>query len=167
LTQSAFRSLAFIAMNSPRELIKLIDTVIREHDVRGNDAPDLIDQTSLEIGQDKYVRETIENVYQKKVLQQVVRLGKVIFVNKDVQAAFKISDQSARAKIKSWEDIGIVGQSGTQAPNSELGGQPAYRYVIADSRVKRIVDRKLIEPFGGEAEKDESERSLFAPTKGT
>jgi hypothetical protein len=151
---SAFRSLTSIAMNSPRELIKLIDTVIREHDVRGDDAPDLIDERSLEIGQDKYVIETIENVYQRRVLQQVFRLGKAVFVNKDVQAAFKIGDQSARVKIKGWEDIGIIGQSGTQAPNSELGGQPAYRYVIADSRVKRIVDRKLVEPVGGEVEED-------------
>jgi len=65
-----------------------------------------------------------------------------------VQAAFKIGDQSARVKIKGWEDIGIVIQSGTQAPNSELGGQPAYRYVVADARVKRIIERKLVDAVG-------------------
>jgi hypothetical protein len=154
---TAFQSLSSIAMTSPRELIKLMDTVVREHDVRGEEASRLIDQRSLEVGQDKYVVETIGNVYPDRQLQQVLRLDKTVFVNKDVQASFKIGDQSARVKIKNWEDIGIVGQSGTQAPNSELGGQPAYRYVVADARVKRIIERKLVETIGAEPEEEMEE----------
>ncbi|WP_315744796.1 MULTISPECIES: hypothetical protein [unclassified Bradyrhizobium] len=106
-------------------------------------------------GQDKYVRETIEGFFPQKLLEQVYRLGRTAFVNKDVQLAFKIGDQSARAKIKNWEDIGLVRQSGTQAPSSELGGQPAYRFVVSDARVERIIDRKLVDTVGAGAEPDE------------
>lgn len=145
-----FKSLISIAINSPREFIKLMDTVIREHDARGNDAPSKIDELSLTIGQDKYVVETIGASYEDKILQQVYRVGKVAFVNKDVQGVFKIGDQSARVKIRNWEDNGLVKQSGTAAPPSELGGQPAYRFIIADPRVQRIIERKLVATVGEE-----------------
>lgn len=151
---AAFKSFISIATNSPRELIKLMDTVIREHDARGNSAPDLLDAESVELGQDKYVVETIGGFFPDKLLQQVYRLGCDAFVNKDVQGAFKIGDQSARVKIKNWEDAGLVKQSGTLAPNSELGGQPAYRFIIADPRVERIIERQLIGDVGDDPAAD-------------
>lgn len=158
--EATFRSLTSIAINSPRELIKLMDTLFREHDARGDGAPSLIDETSLEIGQDKYVVETIGGFFADKQLQQVLRLGRTSFVNKDVQGAFKISDQGARAKIKNWEDIGLVRQKGTQAPSGELGGQPAYRYVIEDARIARIISRKLDETVGVEIESGEYSENI-------
>lgn len=153
--EEAFNSLISIAIKSPRELIKLLDTVFREHDARGDEAPSLVDEQSLTTGQDKYVVETIGGFYSDKPLQQVLRLGRTAFVNKDVQGAFKIGDQSARVKIKNWEDVGLVRQSGTQAAESDLGGQPAYRFVVADARVARIIERKLDEAVGAEVEGDE------------
>jgi hypothetical protein len=48
-----------------------------------------------------------------------------------------------------------VRQSGT-AP-SELGGKPAYRFVVADARVERIIQRKLDEIVGAELEEAEVE----------
>jgi hypothetical protein len=147
-----FDSIARIAINSPRELIKLMDTIIREHDLRGDEVAGLLDDSTVAAGQDKYVTETIGGVYQDKFLQQLLRLGLVTFVNKDVQSAFKISDQAARSKIQKWQDNGLVRQSGTQAPTSELGGQPAYRFVVADARVERIIERKLLDTVGVQLE---------------
>lgn len=136
-----FADLANMSLNSPRELIKLMDIVFREHDARGDDAPELLDQISLEIGQDKYAVENIGAWFDEKLLQQVLRLGKVSFVNTDVQSAFIIGGQGARVKVKNWEDAGLVRQSGT-AP-SELGGKRVYRFVVADVRVERIIVKKL------------------------
>jgi len=141
-----FQQLVRISVKSPRELIKLMDIIFREHDAKGSDAPDLIDQESLTIGQDKYARETIGAWYANKPLLQVLRLGMIDFVNRDVQAAFKIGDQGARVKINSWEDSGLVRQNGT-AP-SELGGKQVYRYCVADSRVQRIIERRLDDLVG-------------------
>jgi hypothetical protein len=152
----SFKSIAELAVSSPRELIKLLDFITREHDARGNDAPALLDSTSLDSGQDKYARETIGSWFAAKPMQQVLRLGKNTFVNKDVQTAFKISVEGARVRIKKWEDEGLIRQSGN-AP-SEAGGKPVYRYVVADARVERIITRKLDDLVGAEiAEQDEEE----------
>lgn len=158
--EAAFSTLIEIAINSPRELIKLMDTIVREHDILNESAFVKIDSDSIEIGLDKYVTETIGGFFPDKFLQQVLRLGRKSFVNRDVQAAFKIGDQGARVKIKIWEDVGLVRQSGTQATASESGGKPAYRFVIADARVERIIDRKLVESVGAGFEGPDVEEQL-------
>jgi hypothetical protein len=150
-----FEGLVGLSVSSPRELIKLLDIIVREHDSRGSDAPKKLDSVSLEIGQDKYATETIGTWFKEKPLQQVLRLGKTSFVNRDVQTVFKITDQGARVRINGWEDAGLVRQSGT-AP-SELGGKPVNRYVVADARVERIIVRELDAAVGAGAEDDEDE----------
>ncbi|WP_206622060.1 hypothetical protein [Mesorhizobium sp. M7A.F.Ca.MR.176.00.0.0] len=154
-SSKVFEDLVSMSGSSPRELIKLLDVVIREHDSRGESAPHLIDQVSLDVGQDKYARETIGTWFKEKPLQQVLRLGKASFVNRDVQTIFRITDQGARVRINVWEDAGLVRQSGT-AP-SELGGKPVNRYVVADARVERIITRKLESTVGAGAEDGEDE----------
>ena len=153
--ESLFQSLCEIAVNSPRELIKLLDTIIREHDVRGDDAPDLIDTNSLEIGQDKFALETMSAWFAVGPLQQVLRVGKTQFVNRDVQTVFKIGDQGARVKIKNWVDVGLVNQTGT-AP-SETGAKQAYLFSVADARVRRVIQRKLSDVVGAEVVQPEQE----------
>jgi hypothetical protein len=146
----AFDDLVTLSADSPRELIKLIDTIIREHDARGEGAPALIDHESMAIGQDKYAQGTIGDWFKDRPLKEVLRMGKTSFVNKDVQQVFKIGAQGARAKIKNWEDYGLVHQSGTTP--SEAGGKPAYLFEVVDARVARIIDRKLDEIVGAEIE---------------
>ncbi len=135
-----------ISQKSPRELIKVMDTVFREHDARGNAAPMAIDQTSLDAGQDKYSTQTIGEWYPKELLQQVLRVGKTNFINKDVQQIFKIGDQGARVKIKNWEDSGLVSKDGTAA--NDIGAKQAYKYVVADPRIARIIERRLDDVVG-------------------
>ncbi|WP_200962607.1 hypothetical protein [Bosea sp. Root381] len=147
-TEATFSEICKISLNSPRELIKLLDTIIREHDARGDDASDLIDRASLDAGLDKYSVETIGKWFNPKYLQQVLRLGQVNFVNSDVQFAFKIGGQGARNKIKVWQDAGLVIQSGTS--QSEAGGKPVYRFTVADARVVRIIERNLVESVGAQ-----------------
>ncbi|SFL43048.1 hypothetical protein SAMN04244574_04282 [Azotobacter beijerinckii] len=142
-----------ISVGSPRELIKLMDIIVREHDAR--DSQGLINNDSLEIGLNKYCTETIESWYSKSLLQQVYRVGKNSFVNKDVQSTFKISDQGARVKIKTWEDSGLVKQSGTVP--SDAGGKPVYRYIVSDPRVIRIINNKLDAAVGAAIEDHVSE----------
>ena len=159
-----FGDLAKMSIKSPRELIKLMDIIFREHDVRSDEALELLDQHSLEIGQNKYAVENIGMWFDTNPLQQVLRLGKVSFVNKDVQSAFKISDQGACVKINTWQDAGLVRQSGT-AP-SEAGGKPVYRFVVADARVERIILEKLDPIVGAELEDIETEGDEDIETEG-
>jgi hypothetical protein len=140
-----------LAIRSPRELIRLLDMVVRERDARGADG--LIESNDVETAFDKYCTETIGTWYKEKSIQQVLRLGLASFVNRDVQAKFRIGDQGARNKIKVWEGAGLVHQDGTLP--SELGGKPVNRYSLSDPRIIRIIERRLDEVVGAEIEDDE------------
>lgn len=146
------RDLIRLTVQSPRELIRLLDIICREHDARRTGT--LIDEASIVAGFDKYVIETINSWYSEKSLKQILRLGKQFFVNRDVQAKFKISDQGARVKIQGWVDAGIVRQDGTVA--SETVGKPAYRFVVDDPRVSRIINRQLDQLVGSEVPDEEA-----------
>lgn len=148
-----FRNIVQLSMQSPRELIKLLDTTMREHDAKGIEAL-LLGQESFDLGMDKYSIENIHGWFDSKTLQQVLRLGKTSFVNKDVQTVFRIGDQGARMRIKRWVDEGLVRQSGTSP--SDVGGKPVYRYIVADDRVERIINRHLDEVVGAGPGEDDS-----------
>lgn len=150
---AVFGELADVSVSSPREMIRLLDTVMREHDALGRGSQPLT-ADSIKVGQDKFAVETVDAWFPANPLQQVFRLGKTTFVNRDVQAYFKIGDQGARVKIKGWEDAGLVRQSGTSP--SEMGGKPVYLYAIADARVKRIIEGKLLPVVGADADGDDA-----------
>lgn len=144
--------LIYISVKSPRELIKLCDIIFREHDA--NEFKGGINDYSLNAGIDKYCLDTIGTWYDSGVLQQIYRLGKENFVNKDVQNLFKISDQGARNKIKGWEDMQIVKKKGTTP--SDAGGKPVTLYEIADPRIIRIINKEL-DPAVGFSELSEND----------
>ncbi|WP_197461751.1 hypothetical protein, partial [Acetobacter malorum] len=143
---SVLRELIETSVRSPRELIRLLDVILVEHDIKHADDTVIqkLSQQSIELGQDKYVKDRIKSVYDPKILAQIYRLASIRFTNKDIQAKFKINAQSARNKIKSWEDLGLVHQTGTRAADGEQGGKPSYEYSILDGRVSRIISRHLI-----------------------
>ncbi|WP_178088065.1 MULTISPECIES: P-loop ATPase, Sll1717 family [unclassified Pseudomonas] len=149
-TSAIFSSLSQLSLGSPRELIRLMDTLFREHDARGEEAPPRIDQISVERAQDKYANDTIQTWYKKDTLHQLYRLGKTSFLNKDVQFTFKIGSQGARNKITKWTDAGLVRQSG--AIPGESGGKPSFLYEVSDPRVVRIIERRLDKLVGAQLE---------------
>ena len=103
-----------LAVKSPRETIRLLDTVVREFDSEYalEKEPRRLDAGDFERGMDKYVSDVIWNVYDKEVLSQILRLNKSTFINKEVQAAFKISAPSATNRIVKWQEAGAITQSG-------------------------------------------------------
>jgi hypothetical protein len=112
-----YADLISISMRSPRELIRLMDVIIREHDIRHGPSIDnrLLDSQSIEAGLDKYVTDVITTAYGERLLAQIFRLKRTIFTNKDVQNTFRIGAQSARTRIQSWENAGIIKLTGTRA----------------------------------------------------
>ena len=140
------RELIRIAMRSPRELIRLMDVIIREHDICNamKAEPVRLNSDSVENGLDKYVTDVVSTVYGERLLAQIFRLNKSVFTNKDVQATFRIGSQSARNRIQNWENAGIVRLSGTRAAEGAQGGKPANEYTIIDSRVERVMRRQLV-----------------------
>jgi hypothetical protein len=138
-----------VAMRSPRELIRLMDVIIREHDISNAHKAEvmLLDATSVENGLDKYVTDVVSTVYDERLLAQIFRLKKSIFINKDVQLTFRVGAPSARTRIQSWENAGIIKLTGTRAAEGKAG-KPAYEYTIVDARVERVMRRQLVDYAG-------------------
>ncbi|MFG0499907.1 P-loop ATPase, Sll1717 family [Pseudomonas sp. YQ_13] len=148
--KQVFTEFSTLSLSSPRELIRLMDTLFREHDARGEEAPSKIDMISVELAQDKYAKETIQTWHKKETLHQIYRLGKTTFLNKDVQTTFRIGAQGARNKITKWTDVGLARQSGSVP--GESGGKPSFLYEVYDPRVVRIIERRLDELVGASLE---------------
>ena len=95
------------------------------------------------------------SVYGERLLAQIFRLNRATFTNKDVQLTFRVGAQSARTRIQSWENAGIIKFSGTRAAEGALGGKPANEYTIIDTRVERVMRRQLVAYAEGVAEEPE------------
>lgn len=133
---------------SPRELVRILDTITREYDARYAvlDTPKKLDDESFSIGMDKYVQDVIWRLYERDILSQILRLEKSTFINKDVQQAFKLSPPGATNRIKKWEACGAVKLTGTRSAEGQGGGKPANEYAISDPRIMRLASRKLYDP---------------------
>lgn len=143
-----FSDMLTLVQKSPRELIRLLDTVVREYNSKyGHSASGgKLSDEDLESGKDAYVRDVLWNIYDSKILSQILRFDRPEFTNKEVQKAFKIEAPSARGRIQSWEACGAVHLKGTRAPEGEMGGKPSNEYAIADPRILRMASRKLYDP---------------------
>jgi hypothetical protein len=141
-----YNELITVSMRSPRELVRLMDVIIREHDIHNSSKPELVllSSESMQSGLDKYVTDTITAVYGERLLAQIFRLNRTVFTNKDVQLTFKVGAQSARTRIQSWENAGIIRFTGTRAAEGTQGGKPANEYTIADARIERVMLLQLI-----------------------
>ncbi len=144
------------SMRSPREMIRLMDVIVREHDVVHADVDDtvLIDDASVQTGIDIYVKDRISSIYGERLLAQIFRLSQTVFTNRDVQLTFKTGPQSARTRIQSWESAGIIKLTGTRAAEGTSGGKPANEYTVIDARVERVMRRQLI-TYDGQLPVDE------------
>jgi hypothetical protein len=155
--QKVQAELVRVAMRSPRELIRLMDVVIREHDIAhaSKAGVHLLDNDSVAVGLDKYVTDVVSTFYGERLLAQIFRLNKIAFTNKDVQLTFRVGAQSARTRIQSWENAGIIRLTGTRAAEGALGGKPANEYTVVDARVERVMRRQLVSYADGVLEEPE------------
>jgi hypothetical protein len=144
--QKIYSELISVSMRSPRELVRLMDVIIREHDIHNSMSKEVhrISSESMQSGLDKYVTDTVSAVYGERLLAQLFRLNRTTFTNKDVQLTFKVGAQSARTRIQSWENAGIIKFTGTRAPEGALGGKPWNEYTIADARIERVMLLQLV-----------------------
>jgi hypothetical protein len=142
---AALAEIIQLCMRSPRELIRVLDTVIREHDEMLASETDttLVTQDSIDRALDKYTVETLPRLYGKQPLQQIVRMPVGSFTNRDVQNQFRINDQSARNRIRGWEDAGMVARTGTRPAEGGQAGKPANEYSVIDQRLRRLLQRQL------------------------
>jgi hypothetical protein len=144
---------------SPRELIRLMDIIIREHNLNFQEGAtiDLLTESAIGYGMNLYSKEAADFRYGEQFVKQLARIGKNIFINKDVQAVFKIGDQAARSKIQKWMDAGAVKHSGVRSSEDGGPGRGFNEYTIVDPRIARIMNEKLIQTEELLQEDDEQE----------
>lgn len=142
---AALAEVVQLCMRSPRELIRVLDTVVREHDElhEVESVSSRITRDSIDRALDKYAIETLPRLYAKQPLQQIVRMPLGAFTNRDVQNQFRINDQSARNRIRGWEDAGMVARTGTRPAEGGQAGKPANEYSVIDQRLRRLLQRQL------------------------
>lgn len=131
-----------IAMNSPRELIRIFDTIFRENEEQAPSAKKLT-AAHTQLALDKYCTEATKRIFDKQQLQQITKLGKTVFINKDVQTTFRINTQSAKSRIDGWIDSGIATLSGSRPAEGGAGGKPANEYSVIDARIRRLIDKNI------------------------
>lgn len=143
--QAALKLIFQVSMNSPRELMRVMDTIIREHDNSNEslDTPPLLTNESINKGLDTYAIESIRATYKSSLLQQIRRLPIQPFINRDVQSLFRINEATARNRIRNWADAGVVAQTGTRPAEGGSGGKPSHEYSVVDYRLKRLIEREL------------------------
>jgi hypothetical protein len=103
----------------------------------------MIGSASIDAGLDEYCYRRVADLYADDVVSSVVRLGRVTFTSKDVQAVFKISQPAASTKIGSWVDNGIaerIDDVRSEADSSRF----VHQYQIRDMRLRRILERNLM-----------------------
>jgi hypothetical protein len=93
-----------IVSKSPRELVRLFDVLVREYDVKYAQENHIqyLSNDDFQDAIESYIKNVVWTVYDRKNLSEILRLGMQRFINKDVQTAFKISDQGARNRIRNW-----------------------------------------------------------------
>jgi hypothetical protein len=152
-------SMKKLSMNSPRELIRVLDTVFREHEESEDQG--LLTQASVDNALDKYVVERLPTLYSKQILQQVSRIKSLQFTNSDLQTIFKTGAQNIRNRINKWQDCGIVGLAGSRPAQGGQGGKDAYLYTVIDGRVQRLLSRSLL--LGPEYELEDDPEDFASP----
>ena len=162
-----------VATRSPRELVKAMDTIVRQYDEGPISAQDDLglDADAVAVGLDAYCAESVPGTYPAALLAPVLRLRLITFVNKDVQQSAHVAGPSAGAKIQKWVDAGLVGVIGQRPAEGGAGGKPAVEYGIIDSRVVRVIQRgirmpdqieMMLEHGGEESESDDEQRKTSA-----
>lgn len=155
----AQRAIAEISQLLPRELIRVLDTIIREHDnLQSNNAPvPLLTADSIDKGLDRYAVEATTGAYPGEMLRQILMLNKVRFINRDVQTRFNTNENAARSRIKKWTDAGLVAQTGYRQAEGGMGGKPSFEYSVMDNRIRRIINRTLMPLMQTEASAEDED----------
>lgn len=134
-------SLIALSEASPRHLITLLDVMLTEHIQRNPHAPVLLSSDSIDQGMDIYARRSLDNSGQTEIADQIAKVQAVRFATREVASRFGKGSQAARARIDAWVQTGLVSYDGSES--GPQGGRPVDYFKVEDSRVQRVIERKL------------------------
>jgi hypothetical protein len=123
------------AKGSPRDMIRVCQEILSEQ-LR-------IDPSAKDIGLDAVVEgvtrfsgKRSRELLPDHIIRELVKVGRVEFTTNHIaNNVFKIEVNSARNKIRLWEQMGIVERIG----EIHTGGRPVFNYAVSDVRVARAM----------------------------
>ncbi|GAC1611037.1 MAG: hypothetical protein NVS3B3_21250 [Aquirhabdus sp.] len=132
------RLVAYMAMGSPRDMIRVCSSIIDEQ-TRVATSFEFIDEASIWSGIRKFAAERAEELYGD--LAQLKRIaGVTVTISRLASEVMRATEQAARAKIQNWLNTGAVQKIG-EIPNPP--NRPLYLYGITDLRLAIAVLTKF------------------------
>jgi len=124
------------AQRSPRDLIRIWGRAVAEQ-LRINHTSGAISETALLSGIDAFSREKADEIATADTVRDLKRVARVDFTVSEVASdVFHVDNNSARARIQSWENRGVVKKIG-EVPVAR--GRPHHHYGVVDIRVARSI----------------------------
>lgn len=130
-----------LSENSPRSLITMLDIVVSEHIQANQQGHQKLDENAFAAGMDIYARKSLTDSGRNGDADQIAKIKISLFSTKDVAARFGINPQNARAKIDSWQKMGLIMQQESRV--GAAGGRPVDYFSVLDPRVARVIERSL------------------------
>ncbi len=123
------------ANGSPRDMIRVCQEILSEQ-LRIDPNSERISGTAILEGITKFSQNRTQELLPAHIIRELVKVARVEFTtNYIANNVFKIEVNSARNKIRQWEQMGIVERIG----EIHTGGRPVFNYAVSDVRVARAM----------------------------
>ena len=123
------------AKGSPRDMIRVCQEILSEQ-LRIKPSAEKIGIDAVVEGVTKFSSKRSRELLPDHIIRELVKVGRVEFTTNHIaNNVFKIEVNSARNKIRLWEQMGIVERIG----EIHTGGRPVFNYAVSDARVARAM----------------------------
>jgi hypothetical protein len=135
-----------LAYKSPRHLIMLLSRIYDEQEMI-NSGSSLFSTEAIEKGiltfsksfdfPTLYPGVASRKDYIVKVVNRLLRIGKLEFETKDIISVFKISSGSSNNDIKTMRGYGLIEEIASS-------GSPSKKYVVVEPRIKFLIEKNIL-----------------------
>lgn len=127
------------ANGSPRDMIRVCQEILSEQ-LRIGPLAAKIDLDAILEGITKFSVKRSQELLAPHVIRELTKVGRLEFTTNHIaNNVFKIEVNSARNKIRLWEQMGVVERIG----EIHTGGRPVFNYAVSDIRVARAMLSQL------------------------
>lgn len=126
---------------SPRDMIRICQHMTSEQ-LRFDPSATGIGLKGVTDGLDSYCNQRAEEVVPPGILSELRKTHRLDFtVNYVANDVFKISQNGARSKIKTWMDAGVVKH--VDDVKTDRPARPVHHFAVTDSRVAKVIFKEL------------------------
>ncbi len=143
---SCLDKLINLAYKSPRHLIMLLSRIYDEQEMINSDVTsfsiEAVEKGILTFSKSfdfptLYPGVASRKDYIVKVVNRLLRIGKLEFETKDIISVFKISSGSSNNDIKTMRGYGLIEEIATH-------GSPSKKYMVVEPRIKFLIEKNIL-----------------------